>query len=98
MDNAIKLGTVIDQLRDELHELTKSVKGQELYFNVETVEVELHVAVTKGGEAGAKATFWVFAEASGKATYTEQHTQKITLTLKPKKASGGDVNVDSDSE
>ena len=88
MKDGIELGKVVDQLRTELHELTKSVKGQELYFTVDNVEVELQVAVTKGGEGGVTAKFWVL-EVGGKGTYESATTQTIKLTLKPRSASTG---------
>ena len=88
MQNGIELGKVVDQLRTELHELTKSVKGQELYFLVDNVEVELQVAVTKGGEGGVTAKFWVL-EVGGKGTYESTTTQTVKLTLKPVVNEGG---------
>lgn len=88
MDKGIELRTVVDQLREELLGLTQTVKGEELQFVVESIELELHVGVTKGGEVGGKvaAKFWVFevGEASTKGTYEVERTQKITLKLKPK--------------
>ena len=82
-DPGIPLRDVVDQLRAELFEMTLSAKGEDLTFAVESVDVELQVAVTKGTEAGAKAKFWVFAEVGAKGTYAAERTQKVTLTLKP---------------
>lgn len=88
MSKGIELRTVVDQLREELAALTQTVKGEELQFSVESIELELKVGVTKGGEVGGKvgAKFWVFevGEASTKGTYESEHTQTIKLTLKPK--------------
>ena len=63
--------------------------GQELYFTVEDVEVELQVAVTKGGEGGVTAKFWVL-EVGGKGTHEAATTQTIKLKLKPRMANSSE--------
>jgi hypothetical protein len=52
---------------------------------VESIDVELHVGVTKGGGGDVKAKFWVL-ELGGKGEYETERTQTIKLTLKPKLA------------
>jgi hypothetical protein len=54
MKDGIELRAVIDQLREELLALTGTVKGEDLSFAVESVDVELHVGVTKEAQGGAK--------------------------------------------
>jgi hypothetical protein len=53
MKDGIELRAVIDQLREELLALTGTVKGEDLSFAVESVDVELHVGVTKEAQGGA---------------------------------------------
>ena len=74
---------MIDQLREELLALTETVKGEELSFAVESVDVELHVGVTKEATGGAKAKLWVL-ELGAEGKYGTERTQTIKLTLKPR--------------
>ncbi len=83
MKDGIELRKVIDQLRDELFALTETVGGEDLRFAVESVEVELHVGVTKEVDAGVKAKFWVL-ELGADGKYATERTQTIKLKLKPR--------------
>ena len=83
MKDGIELRKVIDQLRDELFALTETVGGEDLRFAVESVEVELHVGVTKEVDAGAKAKFWVL-ELGADGKYATERTQTIKLKLNPR--------------
>ena len=82
MKDGIELGKVINQLRTEILELTRTAGGEDLRFALESIEVELHVGVTKEDIGGVKAKFWVL-EAGGEAKYSTDQTQTIKLTLKP---------------
>ncbi len=102
-DSTIPLADVIQELRSELLAATAAGEGQELRFDVEELNLELQVVVTKGGsaEAGAKGgvKFWVLnaessAEVQGK--YESSRLQKVSLKLKPKTASGEAFDVASD--
>jgi hypothetical protein len=88
MDNWIELGTAVEALRKQLYELTKTVDGEDLRFEVESVDVELKVGVTKGGEGGVTAKFWVL-EVGGKGTVEAERTQTVTLKLKPRRKGRG---------
>ncbi len=83
MDDGVELGRAVEALGKQLYELTKTVDGEDLRFEVESVEVELKVGVTKGGVGGVTAKFWVL-EVEGKGTYEAERTQTVTLTLKPR--------------
>lgn len=83
MKDGIELRKVIDQLREELFTLTETVGGEDLRFAVESVEVELHVGVTKEVEGGAKAKFWVL-ELGAEGKYGTERTQTIKLKLSPR--------------
>lgn len=82
MNDGIELGKVIEQLRAEIFALTETAGGEELRFAIESIEVELHVGVTKAADAGVKAKFWVL-EAGTAAKYGTDRTQTIKLKLKP---------------
>ncbi len=83
MDKGIELCTVVDQLREELVALTRTVKGEQLQFVVESIELELKVGVSRTGGGDAKAKFWVL-EVGAKGERKTDETQTIKLKLKPK--------------
>src|SRR5262245_27152031 len=83
MKDGIELRQVIEQLREELYALTETAGGEDLRFAVESVDVELHVGVTKEGTTGAKAKFWVL-ELEGEGKVGTERTQTIKLSLKPR--------------
>lgn len=90
MENTIELAEVIQELRSELQRTMKAGEGEGLRFEVQDLELELQVGVTKsitgGGEGSAKVTFLVFEiGASGKAegSWSTERTQKLKLKLKP---------------
>jgi len=82
MQGKIELSEVVDQLRLELQVLNNEVKDKQLQFLVESVEVELRVAVTKESTVGAKAKFWVL-EVGAEGKHNEAVTQVIKLKLIP---------------
>jgi Trypsin-co-occurring domain 2 len=78
----IELASVIRDLREELERAVAAAEGAALRFELETVELEVTVAVERSGEAGARARFWVLeANAGGAAAATS--TQRLTLALRP---------------
>lgn len=89
MKGAIELSDVIEELRTELLVAMKEGDGKELRFGVDSVEVELQVAVTKETEGEAKAKFWVL-EVGGKGKLADARTQTVRLTLTPKGKPGAD--------
>lgn len=90
LENTIELAEVVRNLREQLHLAMEAGTGQDLRFEVEDLELELQVAVTKstGGElgGGSKVKFWVFeAAASGKAEVSigSERVQRLKLRLRP---------------
>lgn len=83
-----QLAEVIQELRQSLAVASDEGEGQDIRFDVNTVEVELQVLVEKsvGGKGGSKLDFWVLggvdAELSG--AYKKAATHKIKLNLTPK--------------
>jgi hypothetical protein len=82
-DGKIQLGAVLEQLRSELWEQVLTAGSQELQFEVESVELELKVGVTRGGDVSAKAKFWVLELGAGGNAKSEE-TQTVKLKLKPR--------------
>jgi hypothetical protein len=99
MEERIGLREVIDQLREEIGFLTQTAKGEALRFEVESIDVELRVGVTKEAKGDAKAKFVVFgigAEVGGGGSVGTERTQVIKLKLKPRPDGGGKTLIDKD--
>ncbi len=99
-DSTIPLANVIQDLRSELLRATAAAEGQALRFDIDELQLELQVGVTKGGSATASAgggvRFWVLnADSSGQVQgrYESSQLQKITLKLKPRTATGKDIEL-----
>ncbi len=88
-DSEIPLAEVVGRLREEMLSAVEAAKGKGLQFEVEDVEVELQVVVSKGGsgELGGEGgvQLWVLGKAGGKIAgkYESSRIQKVTLKLKP---------------
>jgi hypothetical protein len=88
----IPLAEVIRELRSELMDAVKAGEGESLRFEVQDLEVEMQVVVTKGASAGAsgEVKFWVLTKAGAEASakYESSQIQKIKLKLRPKTDDG----------
>jgi len=80
----VELAQVIGQLRRELSAAIRDGEGEELRFELGPVELELTVAVSREAGPNAKVRFWVI-ELGADATVSSQATQRITLTLDPRR-------------
>ncbi len=95
-ESEIPLAEVIGQLRKEMLATVEAGKGEGLRFEVQDLEVELQVVVSRGGsgelsgEGGAK--LWVLAKTGGKVAgkYEASQIQKVKLKLRPKLDGDGD--------
>jgi hypothetical protein len=87
MDDGIELSAVIWQLR---HELSRAMWGGEdadIRFDVGPIQLELTVAVEKATQPAMKAKLLVL-EAGADLRRAATTTQKINLTLTPRRANG----------
>lgn len=89
---AIPLTEMIQSLRDELAAAVAQGRDQSLRFEVGSAELEFEVVATRSLAAGASIKFWVVT-ASGKAAFENEVKHRFKLSLLPKMASGGAVNV-----
>jgi hypothetical protein len=86
VDHAVELADMIGQLRHELSRAMWAGENSDLKFEAEAVQLELTVGIEKALEPGVKVRFWVLdMGASGRRSSTS--SQKITLTLRPVRAS-----------
>jgi len=81
----IPLSEMLGQLRNELVQAQGAAEGSDLKLLIEDVEVQLHVATTKGGKGGGGVKFWVY-NAEAEVNASEAKTQRITLKLKAVRA------------
>lgn len=82
---AVELAEMIGRLREDLAEAMHAGEGAELLFDLGPVELELTIAMVKEAGPSAKVKFWV-AELGADAKFTSNSTQKIKLTLEPRRA------------
>ncbi|MCW2859145.1 MAG: sle [Actinoallomurus sp.] len=82
---AVELAELIAQLRMDLAEAMRAGADSELRFELGPVELELTVALAKSSGANGKVRFWV-VEANADANAASTTTQRIKLTLDPRRA------------
>lgn len=92
MSDKILLSDMIQTLRGELEQAQLNAKGSKFKFTVDTVELELSVELTKGGEGSGGIKFWV-VEAGGKYQQSDASMHKFKLVLKPGTADGKALDV-----
>ena len=93
----IALSELVVELRRELLHAQQQGEKEDLRFQVEDIDLEVHLASSKkaGGKGGVK--FWVYtAEAQGELAAETIH--KVHLKLKPVPAGGGDTLISDRDE
>jgi hypothetical protein len=80
----VELAQVLGQLRQELSAAMRAGEGEDLRFELGPVELELTVEVSKEAGPNAKVRFWVM-ELGAEGKVGSQATQRITLTLDPRR-------------
>lgn len=94
-ESEIPLAEVIRHLRSELMDAVKAGERERLRFEVQDLEVEMQVVVSKGGTAGAsgEVKFWVLTKAGAEASvkYESSRVQKIKRRLRPKTDDGDNL-------
>jgi hypothetical protein len=88
-ESNIGLAEMIENLRTELESSVKSGKGRAVAFDVDKVELELKVSISrkKGGEVGI--AFWV-VKAGGNLEGAQDNSHTFNLTLLPVSGVTGD--------
>lgn len=94
----VGLAEAIATVRSELAKALQEGEGQEVRFIADSVEIELEVAFTRGGDLGGGVHIGV-VEFGAKGTLERASTNRITISLKPvtpegKPISLGDVGAD----
>ncbi|AVZ72432.1 hypothetical protein SLUN_09735 [Streptomyces lunaelactis] len=97
----IPLASAIADLRSELQKAILAGAREPLRFELDTVELELQVAITTTGSAEAKVGLWSVLTAGASAEHSHGSVHKLTLRLSPRHAnpaSGVTVLVGDDLE
>ncbi|MFB7370217.1 trypco2 family protein [Streptomyces sp. NPDC056222] len=76
----IQLADLLTSLRSEISRARLDAAGKDVRFRIDSIDLELQVAVEKSAEANAGMRFWVVSlGAKGAAKSAETHTVKISL-------------------
>lgn len=93
----IGLADAVAAVRDELLEAAARGTGQEIAFAVGPVEMEFEVELR--ADAKAKAGFRVWAvTANAEAGVSRGQTHRVSFTLAPKNAAGGDLLINGHTD
>ncbi|MFE7890660.1 trypco2 family protein [Streptomyces sp. NPDC057412] len=77
----IELATLLASLRSEINRARLDAAGQEVRFRINSIDLELQVAVEKSAEANAGVRFWVVSLGGrGGVKSAETHVVKLSLT------------------
>jgi hypothetical protein len=80
-EQGIGLAEMIESLRAELHAALAAGKGEAVAFDVDKVELELKLAVTRKTTGEGGVAFWVVKAGAGvEAGRDTMHTFKLTLS------------------
>jgi Trypsin-co-occurring domain 2 len=80
-DTEIGLAEMIESLREELQASIESGQDKLVAFDVDKVELELKIALSRKAKGEAGVAFWVVkAGASGEAGRDTTHTFKLSLS------------------
>ncbi len=94
-DSQVPLADAIRALRQQLSASIREGEGQDLRFQMGTVELQLQLDLSRevGGEAGA--SFWVVSVgAKGSSATTSRHSVK--LTMEPVTSGGAAILVETE--
>ncbi|GHC75444.1 trypco2 family protein [Streptomyces flavofungini] len=91
-DGWLDLADALDLLRAQVADSQRRARTADVRFDVEaiTVDFEVELLRTRGGSGGLR--FGV-VQADGRQENTRRATQRVSLTLRPRTATRGDVSI-----
>jgi hypothetical protein len=92
----IGLAETVRSLRRELVTAMEDGEGASVRLRVQSVKLEIQVAVTASGESNGDVKFWVLS-AGGKAAESTSFTHTLSLELAAETNQGGTVHISSDA-
>lgn len=84
--NGLELTSVVSALREQLAQAVEQAQGEQVQFQLNTIDVELQTVIDTAGSstASGKINFWVLdMDASLGGKYKRSATHKIRLNLSP---------------
>lgn len=90
------LAETVQALRAELNDAVAASTDSGIRFAVGTIQLEVHVAVTREAGVSGKTRFWV-VEAGADGKYSSESVQTVTVTLEPVGADGKPLLIDRSS-
>jgi hypothetical protein len=87
VEYGLGLAETLRALRQEISEAMAEGQGQSVRMGVESIDLQMQIAVTREATAGGRARFWVL-EAGGKLTDGSVATHTVALHLTAETADG----------
>ncbi|MFJ6984492.1 MULTISPECIES: trypco2 family protein [unclassified Streptomyces] len=81
--SGVSLPDAVASLREQLTEAVAQATGENLAFDVESVEIELEMTVTTAVKGEAKATIWQVVSLGGGAERSSSGVHRVKLSLTP---------------
>ncbi|MFF4751686.1 trypco2 family protein [Streptomyces sp. NPDC002514] len=91
----IELSDLLTSLRAEIDRARLAAAGQDVRFQIKSIDLELQVAVEKTAEANAGVKFWVVS-LGGKGGGKTAQTHTVKLSLAAETEDGRPVLTDDD--
>jgi len=91
----IRLADVITSLRSELDRARAASEGHETRFVVESVDIQVEVALEKSGQANGGVEFWVVS-LGAEGSRTTRQTTTLNLHLTVESATGERIRTADD--
>ncbi|GAA0631329.1 hypothetical protein GCM10009535_03570 [Streptomyces thermocarboxydovorans] len=91
----IELAELLASLRSEIDRARLDAAGKDVRFRINSIDLELQVAVEKSAEAQAGVRFWVVSLGSG-GSAKSAHTHTIRLSLDAETRDGDPVLTGDD--
>ncbi|MFF7370772.1 MULTISPECIES: trypco2 family protein [Streptomyces] len=90
----IELADLLASLRSEIETARVQAEDEDIRFRIESVDLELHVAVEKTKQAKGGVKFWVLSgDVSGGSKNTRTHVIKLRLSAETKDGNGQPTTV-----
>ncbi|MEV6975616.1 trypco2 family protein [Kitasatospora sp. NPDC093806] len=91
----IELADLLASLRAEINRARIDSRDQDVRFRIDSIDLELQVAVEKSAEADGGVRFWVVS-LGAKGAAKAAHTHTVRLALSAETADGGQVLTGDD--
>jgi hypothetical protein len=84
--DAVPLADAVESLRRELRHAVDRGAGQEPQLVVDSIELELQVVRTTGGQVGGSGGLWQVLTVGGQVSHQADRAHRVRLSLRPRRA------------